>query len=97
MNRRELLKVAAALPLAQAVFPNTAFTQSAVSELDAGEAFRVGRFKVERGKLCQIERRQLTGVARRISQRVLNRVAHVGDTHLRDDGAVNQFNHRMDD
>ena len=35
--------------------------------------------------------------ARRISQRVLNRVFHIGYAELRDDRAVNHFDHRMND
>src|SRR5215204_2492141 len=72
--------------------------QGAVGEAQARETFHVGRLEAQRPELRQIERRQRGRlVALRVRERVLDGVTHVGHAELRDDRAVHQLDHRVDD
>src|ERR1044072_1403660 len=63
--------------------------QGPIGQAQTRETLEVGRLEVERAELRQIERRERGRlVSLRVSERVLNGVAHVRDAELSDTGAV---------
>src|SRR5204863_7667090 len=68
-----------------------------IGKCDGGKAARVDVEKFEGAHFREVESRERRGDALRIEQRVLDRELHVRRRELRDDRAVDVFDHRVHD